>query len=75
MKFLYIMLIILAIVSFVKMSFVLGSFALGTVAGIFLYHKYISSKSLKKKEHILEKWMQTLIVPADFNLLLHKEKP
>ncbi len=57
MKFLYIMLIILAIISFVKMSFFLGSFALGAVAGIFLYHKYFSSKSLKdgSKKQVLEK--------------------
>ncbi len=47
MKYMYILLAILAIVSFIKMSFYLGIFSLGMIAGIFLYKNIKDGKILK----------------------------
>ena len=47
MKYMYILLAILAIVSFIKMSFYLGIFSLGIIVGIYLYTNVKNGKLLK----------------------------
>jgi hypothetical protein len=49
MKYMYILLAVLAIVSFIKMSFYLGIFSLGIIAGIFLYKNFKEGKIFKFK--------------------------
>jgi len=48
----YILLAVLAFVSFLKMSFYLGIFSLGMIAGIFIY------KNIKEKKIISPKKIQ-----------------
>ncbi len=55
MKYMYILLAVLAFVSFLKMSFYLGIFSLGMIAGIFIY------KNIKEKKIISPKKIQWLL--------------
>ncbi|NPA51536.1 MAG: hypothetical protein GXO22_01435 [Aquificae bacterium] len=54
MKILYILLILLALVSFIKMSLYLGFMALGIMIGIFLY-SYFSKKVNSVRQIHLDK--------------------
>ncbi len=47
MKYMYILLAVLAVISFIKMSFYLGIFSLGMIAGIVLYKNIKDGKILK----------------------------
>ncbi len=49
MKYMYILLAILAVVSFIKMSFYLGIFSIGMIAGIFFYKSFKDGKLIKFK--------------------------
>ncbi len=51
MKLLYLLLVLLALISFVKMSFYLGFMALGVMLGIFLYSKL--DKKLKERHELM----------------------
>ncbi len=53
MKLLYIFLVLLALISFVKMSFYLGFLAIGIMIGMFAYG--FISKKLKQRKISLEK--------------------